>query len=196
MAQLLPLPLTVSCFSKIPIGFTFPVLAHPGSPGQRVVKRVRMRVLFAVGRRRFGAWPVSAARLTPVLLHPRSSSSGRGDVLVVRRGGCRTAISGLARGRRRHSLGRLHSRLGVGREPVVVVRPYRPQRCRRRCALATQQHLGCSCRTTRRILLLCIRASLGLAEWRRRWRLGRCVHQWTLNFTSLHPSTSPSSRHV
>ena len=33
MAQLLPLPLTVSCFSKIQIGSTFLVLAHPGSPG-------------------------------------------------------------------------------------------------------------------------------------------------------------------
>ena len=34
MAQLMPLPLTVSCFSKIHIGFTFPVPAHPGSPGK------------------------------------------------------------------------------------------------------------------------------------------------------------------
>ena len=40
MAQLMPLPLTVSCFSKIPIGFTFLVPAHHGSPGQRAVKRV------------------------------------------------------------------------------------------------------------------------------------------------------------
>ena len=39
MAQLMPLPLTVSCLSKIQIGFTFLVL---GSPGQRVVKRVCM----------------------------------------------------------------------------------------------------------------------------------------------------------
>ena len=31
MAQLMPLPLTVSCFSKIQIGFTFLVPAHPGS---------------------------------------------------------------------------------------------------------------------------------------------------------------------
>ena len=30
--------LTVSCFSKIQIGFTFQVPAHPGSPGQRAVK--------------------------------------------------------------------------------------------------------------------------------------------------------------
>ena len=40
VAQLMPLPLTVSCFSKIQIGFTFLVRAQPGSPGQRAVKRV------------------------------------------------------------------------------------------------------------------------------------------------------------
>ena len=40
MAQLMPLPLTVSCFSKIQIGFTFLVLAHPGRRGQRAVKRL------------------------------------------------------------------------------------------------------------------------------------------------------------
>ena len=40
MAQLMPLPLTVSCFSKIQIGFTFLEPAHPGSPGKRAVKRV------------------------------------------------------------------------------------------------------------------------------------------------------------
>ena len=39
-AQLMPLPLTVSCSSKIQIGFTFLVPTHPGSPGQRAVKRV------------------------------------------------------------------------------------------------------------------------------------------------------------
>ena len=40
MAQLMLLPVTVSCCSKIQIGFTFLVLAHPGSPEQRAVKRV------------------------------------------------------------------------------------------------------------------------------------------------------------
>ena len=40
MAQLMPLPLTVSCFSKIQIGFTFLVPAHLGSPGKGTVKRV------------------------------------------------------------------------------------------------------------------------------------------------------------
>ena len=32
MAQLMPLPLTVACFSKIQIGFTFLVAAHPVVP--------------------------------------------------------------------------------------------------------------------------------------------------------------------
>ena len=40
MAQLISLPLPVSCFSKIQIGFTFLLPAHPGSPGQRAIKHV------------------------------------------------------------------------------------------------------------------------------------------------------------
>jgi len=36
-AQLMPLPLTVSCSSKIQIGFTFLVLADLGSPGKRAL---------------------------------------------------------------------------------------------------------------------------------------------------------------
>jgi len=40
MAQLMPRPLTVSCFSKIQSGFTFLVPAHLGSPGKRAVKWV------------------------------------------------------------------------------------------------------------------------------------------------------------
>ena len=40
MAQLMPLPLTVSCFSKIQTGFTFLVPDHPGGPGKKAVKRV------------------------------------------------------------------------------------------------------------------------------------------------------------
>ena len=38
MAQLMPLPLTVSCFSKIQISFTFLVPAHPGSTDKRPLK--------------------------------------------------------------------------------------------------------------------------------------------------------------
>jgi len=40
IAQLMPLPLTVSCSSKIQIGFTFLVPAHLGSPEKSAVKRV------------------------------------------------------------------------------------------------------------------------------------------------------------
>ena len=39
MAQLMPLPLTLSCFSKIQIGFTFLVPAHLGSPGKGPLNR-------------------------------------------------------------------------------------------------------------------------------------------------------------
>jgi len=40
IVQMMPLPLTFSYFSKIQIGFTFVIPAHPGSLGQRAVKRV------------------------------------------------------------------------------------------------------------------------------------------------------------
>jgi len=44
MAHLMPLPLTVSCFSKIQIGFALLVPAHLGSPGKRGVKLVCVSV--------------------------------------------------------------------------------------------------------------------------------------------------------
>ena len=59
LRQLMPLPLTVTCFSKIPIGFTFLVPAHPGSPGQRAVKR--MCVCCGEGGGRVGADVMSGA---------------------------------------------------------------------------------------------------------------------------------------
>jgi len=46
IAQLMPLPLIVSFSSKIQIGFTFLVLADPGRPRQRAIKRVCVCVLF------------------------------------------------------------------------------------------------------------------------------------------------------
>ena len=50
MAQLMPLPLTVSCFIKIQIGFTFLfyLSAHLGSPGQSAVKWVCVCVCVCV----------------------------------------------------------------------------------------------------------------------------------------------------
>jgi len=46
MAQLMPLPLTVSCFSKIQVGFTFMVPAHLGSPRKGAVKWVCVSVSY------------------------------------------------------------------------------------------------------------------------------------------------------
>ena len=39
MVQLMPLPLALSCFSKIQTGFTFLVPAYPGSPGKGPLNR-------------------------------------------------------------------------------------------------------------------------------------------------------------
>ena len=49
MAQLMPLPLTVSCFIKIQIDFTFLVVAYPGSPGKGLLKGC-VCVLLTYGR--------------------------------------------------------------------------------------------------------------------------------------------------
>ena len=80
MAQLMPLPLSVSCFSKIQIGFTFLVPAHLGSPGQRAVKRVCVwgvcvyvcmhKELFTIANIRHyvppGDWPPNSPDLCPI----------------------------------------------------------------------------------------------------------------------------------
>jgi len=47
----MPLPLTVSCFSKIQIGFTFLAAAHPGSPRKRAIKRVLLLLLLTVEKK-------------------------------------------------------------------------------------------------------------------------------------------------
>ena len=62
MAQLMPLPLTVSCFSKIQIGFTFLVPAHLGNSGQRAVKRVRVCVCVFTARTISDGWQPGGAR--------------------------------------------------------------------------------------------------------------------------------------
>ena len=46
MAQLMPLPLTVSCSSKIQIGFTFLVPAYLGSPGKMAIKRHELGYIY------------------------------------------------------------------------------------------------------------------------------------------------------
>jgi len=60
MARLIPLPLTVSCFSKIQIGFTFLVPAHPGSPGKGPLNGGVCHPMSRTCReRRRGAWSVA-----------------------------------------------------------------------------------------------------------------------------------------
>jgi len=56
-AQLMPLPLTVSCFRKIQIGFTFLVPAHLGSPGQRAVKWVYV-CMYRVAQNKIPHWRI------------------------------------------------------------------------------------------------------------------------------------------
>ena len=48
MANLMPLPLTVSCFRKIQIAFTFLVPANLGSPEKKAVKRVCVSVMLQI----------------------------------------------------------------------------------------------------------------------------------------------------
>ena len=55
MSQLMPLPLTVSCFCKIQIGFTFLVPAHPGSPGKGPSNGCVCVCVFVSRRRRSGS---------------------------------------------------------------------------------------------------------------------------------------------
>jgi len=71
MAQRIPLPLTVSCFSKIQIGFTFLVPAHQGCPGQRAVKRVCVCVLYFNNNTSylFQRISIMLQRFNSVLLH-------------------------------------------------------------------------------------------------------------------------------
>ena len=65
MAQLMLLPLTVSDFSKIQIGFTFLVPADLGSPGKSAVKWVCISAYVVVG------WPC------PAISKPRVARSGK-----------------------------------------------------------------------------------------------------------------------
>jgi len=72
IAQLMPLPLTVSCFSKIQVGFTFLILAYPRSHGKRVVERVCVCVLSGGGA--VSCSSQAAAAASSQRLQSRSSS--------------------------------------------------------------------------------------------------------------------------
>jgi len=70
MAQLMPLPLTVSCFGEIQIGFSFLVLAYPGSPGKgllNVCVCVCVVHMCASGQRHFATGLSSSSGFSSVL---------------------------------------------------------------------------------------------------------------------------------
>ena len=50
MAQMMPLPITLSCFNKSQVGFTFLIPAHLSSPGQRAVKWLFVVVVVVVDK--------------------------------------------------------------------------------------------------------------------------------------------------
>ena len=94
MAQLMPLPLTISCFSKIQIGFTFLVAAHPHCPGQRAVKRVCVCVCVCARARVRDDLMMSKQTQPPtlsgigIMYHPRAMALGwksncRSDIQMV-----------------------------------------------------------------------------------------------------------------
>ena len=85
MAQLIPFPLTVSCFSKIQVSFTFLVPAHPGSPGKRAVKRVC--VCFSIAQVRdqqTHTQDVGTSRLRLMLyIVMWRSNTGDDDIIII-----------------------------------------------------------------------------------------------------------------
>ena len=87
-AQLMPLPRTVSCYSKIQIGFTFLVPAHPGSPGKKAVKQVCVHVCVCLYRMLSHRPPpllVFSLENRPALFPGRMSQNVRGCHLSVYR---------------------------------------------------------------------------------------------------------------
>ena len=94
MAQLMSLLLTVPCFSKIQIGFTFLVPAHLGSPGQRAVKRACVfmgsisaltyyLVLIIMRGQRQKRSPPARALLVSGAVDERDADGGGGQLVVV-----------------------------------------------------------------------------------------------------------------
>ena len=68
MVQLMPLPLTVSCFNKIQMGFTYLIPADLGSPGKRAVKRVCVCCQLTI-------YPFSARTVSLAFLHYKFHSA-------------------------------------------------------------------------------------------------------------------------
>ena len=147
MAQLMPRPLTVSCFSKIQIGFTFLVPAHPGSPGKRAVKRVCVCVCVRASTGGVGTAAVAGAvfyHTHAMCCYSRSaaavacSARGRGNVvsltLILNRGQFPlvtfTPHADICVGKRRpgRALSTGHSRCAVGHFDTVLATCFCPCR--------------------------------------------------------------------
>ena len=142
MARLMPLPLTVSFFRKIQIGFTFLVLAHLDSPRKRAVKRCVCVCVFIII---FGtlSFPIMAAcRLHDISRRPtgwrRRCARAVGGGLETDPGGVTTAhqpcLVRSATADQSPSLG------------VVAARPPQPDQIRRHVRVATPD----DCATRRR----------------------------------------------
>jgi len=124
----MPLLLTISCFSKIQICFTFLVLAHPGSPGKRAVKRVCVCVceqsncLSRLNREMASeaAWDVAS------MLTTYSGSSDRALCSTA----CHRTTWPLHVTWRRHASTWRH-RCNYSEEPMNVVEATRHHACRR-----------------------------------------------------------------
>ena len=93
MAQLMPPPLTVSCFSKIQIGFTFLVPADPGSPGKRAIKRACKGSPYSISEHRvpelilvFGSQPAGYVSHKPVGRLPLFSTRSAVTPATLKRG--------------------------------------------------------------------------------------------------------------
>ena len=62
MAQLMPLPLNVSCFSTIQLGFIFLVPAHMASPRKRAIKQVCLCTVIHNYGNHYEKWNIFVAR--------------------------------------------------------------------------------------------------------------------------------------